>query len=133
MTRAGRQLHLQPSAPLTEWQSNAALWMKPCLIPSWMQSQTDTHTLRWTAPPPRAGPAPGKAHNASTKRSGSKALPGSASPRGPAHHRQEGRSPLKRLTTTGCQKEEWGGTTGGKLRSSSGRNVDLLACRCKTI
>lgn len=32
------------SAHLTEWQSNATLWMKLCLISSWMQtSQIDTH------------------------------------------------------------------------------------------
>lgn len=32
------------SASLTEWQSNATLWMKLCLISSWMQtSQIDTH------------------------------------------------------------------------------------------
>lgn len=32
------------SASLTEWQSNATLWMKLCLISSWMQtSQIETH------------------------------------------------------------------------------------------
>lgn len=33
-----------PRASLTEWQSNATLWTKLCLISCWMQtSQIDTH------------------------------------------------------------------------------------------